>query len=119
MGLFFVGPFGIPRTRIIPPEEHICWGHAQPKENTGTQCACGYLAASYVGQQPPAPKVFSLDGNEECAQAFGIAPWIPVVMPPWNPVVMPNWSLRWREEQERRPELPYLDEHAIVWQSGH
>ena len=103
-------------------------------EKTGKQCACGYLATSYVGQQPPAPKVFSLDGlnqalaevqqakreyfrgNEEFAQAFGIAPWNPVVMPPWNPVVMPNWSLRWREEQDRRPELRFLDEHKTWMQ---
>ena len=45
-----------------------------------------------------------------------IAPWNPVVMPPWNPVVMPNWSLRWREEQERRPELRFLDEHKTWMQ---
>ena len=128
MGLFIVGPFDIPRTRIIPPEEHIFWGHAHPKEKTRTQCACGYLATSYVGQQPPAPKMFSLDGlnqalaevqqakreyergNEECAQASGIAPW--------NPVVMPNWSLRWREDQERRPEQRFLDEHTMSGKVG-
>ena len=128
MGLFIVGPFDIPRTRIIPPEEHMFWGAAHSKEKTGKQCACGYLATSYVGQQPPAPKVFSLDGlnqalaevqqakreyergNEECAQAFGIAPC--------NPVVLPHWFLRWREEQERRPELRFLDEHTMSGKVG-
>ena len=59
MGMFIVGRFDIPRTRVIAQAEHMFWGAAHPKENTGKQCACGYLATSYVGQQPPAPKAVS------------------------------------------------------------
>ena len=88
MALFILGPFDIPHTKVAPQAEHIIWGAAHPMEEAKKQYTCGFPAASYVGQKPPAPKVPSLDGlnqalaevqqakrdhergNEECAQAL-------------------------------------------------